>query len=99
MVMTGRGEELRLVSTPAAPADEAPPGQRYGRYEVIRPLAGAGSATMYEARDPSLHRRVALKVLRARGDAVDGDGTGGGTAWAEREAQAMARLAHPNIVA
>lgn len=49
---------------------------------------------VYRGYDPALDRRVALKVLRARADAGDT----GGTARLAREAQAMARLAHPNVV-
>ena len=58
---------------------------------VVERLVGTGaSAEVYAARDPVLERRVAIKVLgRSRGtsDAVI------------REARAMARVSHPNVVA
>src|ERR1043165_4140058 len=89
MAMTGRGAERHAGTVAPAGAETLP--RRVGRYEVRSPLAAAGLATVYEARDPSLHRRVALKVVRAR-ERGDGEAL-------EREAQAMARLAHPNVVA
>jgi serine/threonine protein kinase len=50
--------------------------------------------TVYAAYDPKLDRQVAIKVLRASLE-------GGSTAQARlvREAQALARVAHPNVVA
>src|SRR5688572_20171398 len=50
---------------------------------------------VYAAHDPGLDRKVAVKLLRA--SAPDPDG--GRTARLQREAQAMARLSHPNVVA
>jgi len=47
---------------------------------------------VYAAYDPQLDRRVALKVLLGRGDRAD-------DARLIREAQALARLSHPNVVA
>jgi tetratricopeptide (TPR) repeat protein len=47
---------------------------------------------VYAAYDPQLDRRVALKVLLRRGDSAD-------DARLVREAQALARLSHPNVVA
>ncbi|TMQ06831.1 MAG: serine/threonine protein kinase [Deltaproteobacteria bacterium] len=63
-----------------------------GRY-VIEELIGAGGmGVVYRARDPDLGRPVAIKLLgRVRSD----------WQWRARllrEAQAMARLAHPNVV-
>lgn len=66
---------------------------RIGRYLVLRQLGQGAMGTVYSAYDPDLDRRVAVKVVRGRGD----DGTGG-QARVLREAQAMARIAHPNVV-
>ncbi|HVE82646.1 MAG TPA: serine/threonine-protein kinase [Myxococcales bacterium] len=72
-------------------------GSRVGRY-VIRDVIGVGGmGAVYSAYDPELNRRVALKVLRTR----KRSGTphlSEGRSRLMREAQAMARLSHPNIV-
>ena len=72
-----------------------PPGARIGRYEVTRLLGSGGMGVVYEAHDPELDRRVALKLLRpelsALGDAVE--------ARLVRESRAQARLSHPSVVA
>jgi tetratricopeptide (TPR) repeat protein/predicted Ser/Thr protein kinase len=64
------------------------PGSRIGRYEVVREIARGGMAVVYEAWDPELRRKVAVKVLK-EADA----------ARLRREAALAARLRHPNIVA
>ena len=64
-----------------------------GKYEVLRLLGSGGMGTVYEARDPVLARRVAVKVLSAE--------LARQTELRERvlrEAQAAGRLRHPNIV-
>lgn len=82
--------------TPAASGAgrEAPVDETLGRYEITRVLGRGGMGVVYAARDPDLDRTVAIKVLR--------DGEGGGTEGARarllREARAMARLNHPNVI-
>jgi len=68
-------------------------GSLVGRYVVIDVLGMGGMGVVYTAYDPELDRKVAIKLLQApeRG-ATD-------QAWLLREAQAMARLAHPNVIA
>ncbi len=68
-------------------------GSRLGRYEVLRFLGAGAMGEVYLARDASLKRDVAVKVLR-------GGGSGEAALHARlmREAQAMARLSHPNVV-
>jgi serine/threonine protein kinase len=51
--------------------------------------------SVYAATDPELARRVAIKVLHA---SASDDAAAGVTARMRREAQAMARLSHPNVV-
>ena len=71
--------------------------RRVGRYEVIGPIGAGGMGVVYAARDPKLDRKVALKVLRpeASPDAMGVDLRG----RTLREAQAMAQLSHPNVLA
>ncbi|MER2566312.1 MAG: serine/threonine-protein kinase [Myxococcaceae bacterium] len=69
-------------------------GGRLGRFIIVEQVGQGGMGVVYRAYDPALDRGVALKLLRARA----GVGDTGGTARLAREAQAMARLAHPNVV-
>ena len=68
-------------------------GDRLGRYEVLGPLGAGGMGEVYRARDTELERDVAIKVLP---EAVVGDADRLGRF--EREANAVARLSHPNIL-
>src|SRR5947209_8280034 len=69
------------------------PGESLGRYQILEPLGIGGMATVYKAYLPALDRVVALKVLRP-GLADDSDFD----ARFRREAQAVAKLRHPNVV-
>ena len=82
------------VSSPSA-AQELGRGATVGRYLVIERLGAGGMGVVYAAYDPELDRKVAVKLLRpeAAGDPELG------RARLVREAQAMAKLAHPNVVA
>src|SRR5262249_50323139 len=65
-------------------------GHAVGRY-VIGDLLGSGAmGRVYSAWQPELDRRVAIKLLR--------DDSGDARDRLLREAQAMARLNHPNVV-
>src|SRR5262249_33677193 len=67
-----------------------PVGETFGRYRIERELGVGGMGRVYAAFDPALERRVALKVLHGLGDHA--------SARLVREARAMARLVHPNVV-
>src|SRR3954471_17053167 len=68
--------------------------RRLGPYEIIAPIGTGGMGEVYRARDTRLGRDVAVKVLAERfsGDAEL-------RARFAREAQAVAALSHPNILA
>ena len=66
---------------------------RLGRYFLLRVLGAGGMGVVFSAYDEELDRKVALKVLGGRAD----DGTTG-RARIRREAQALAKISHPNIV-
>src|SRR3989304_357571 len=63
-----------------------------GKYRLLREVGRGAMATVYEALDPDLNRRVALKVLRE-------DSNPRTVERLHREAAAVAKLRHPNIVA
>ncbi|HWJ03342.1 MAG TPA: Stk1 family PASTA domain-containing Ser/Thr kinase, partial [Verrucomicrobiae bacterium] len=64
-----------------------------GRYEILFQLGGGGMALIYKARDTLLNRPVTVKVLRPE---YTGDEEF--VARFRKEAQAVAKLSHPNIV-
>ena len=70
-------------------------GSLVGRYVVLDVLGQGGMGIVYAAYDPELDRKVAIKLLQAS----DSGTAGSEQAWLLREAQAMARLAHPNVIA
>ena len=86
-----------LAASPGA-ADAAEPADRsgrYGRYEILGKLGAGGMGVVYRAKDPVLDRHVALKVIGQSQRKL------GSTARDRlvREARALAKLAHPNVIA
>jgi tetratricopeptide (TPR) repeat protein/predicted Ser/Thr protein kinase len=70
-------------------------GATLGRYVVLALLGRGGMGVVYAAFDPQLDRKVALKVLHGAGSSsTEGDGS----PRLLREAQALAKLAHPNVI-
>ncbi|MVU76537.1 protein kinase [Nocardia sp. ET3-3] len=67
-----------------------------GRFELIEPLGSGGMGTVWRAYDVALHREVALKEVRAEGEATSAEVQ---RERVLREARALARIAHPNVVA
>ena len=65
-----------------------------GRYRLTRPIARGGMAEVWEAVDATLDREVAVKVLHSH--LADDPGF---VSRFNREARAVARLSHPNVVA
>jgi serine/threonine protein kinase len=69
-------------------------GKTLGHYEIVDELGSGGMGVVYRARDPRLGRDVAIKVL-PQSVATDA----ARLSRFEREAQAVAALSHPNILA
>ncbi len=68
-------------------------GSRLGRYVILYRLGSGGMGVVFAAYDPELDRKVALKLVRPETDSP------AAREALRREAQSMARLSHPNIVA
>jgi predicted Ser/Thr protein kinase len=68
------------------------PGAVVGRHVVLHELGAGGMGVVYAAYDPELDRKVALKLL------LPGAGGDIGRLRLLREAQALGRLSHPNVV-
>ncbi|HEY4056754.1 MAG TPA: serine/threonine-protein kinase [Kofleriaceae bacterium] len=69
------------------------PGARIGRFEIVESIGLGGAGEVFAARDPDLDRVIALKVLHAEQESTRASDR------LLREAQAAARLSHPNVVA
>jgi serine/threonine protein kinase/tetratricopeptide (TPR) repeat protein len=73
-----------------------PRGAAIGRYVVLNLVGRGGMGEVYAAYDPELDRKVAVKLLRARIE--NGVSNTEGRQRTMREAQAIARLSHPNVI-
>ncbi len=87
-----------VATTAPARSNDADPklGARvgyFGDYELLRVLGEGGMGIVYKARQISLNRPVALKMIKAARFATDDD-----RRRFQNEAEAVARLNHPNIV-
>lgn len=83
----------RIVRPPCPPPAPSEIGRFFPQLEILECLGRGGMGVVYRARQPQLNRIVALKILAPEREAE--------LAFAERftrEAQALARLNHPNIV-
>jgi eukaryotic-like serine/threonine-protein kinase len=66
---------------------------KYGRYEIVREVGRGAMGVVYQAHDPHIDRLIALKVLRSDRVAIEAS-----VQRFLKEAKAVGRLSHPNIV-
>jgi hypothetical protein len=83
---------------------ELQPGESFGRYVTLRQLGEGGMGVVYEAFDPQLERRVALKLINCGqvsevDDSLSSTNSQVAQARLLLEAKAQAKLVHPNVVA
>ena len=74
--------------------DNLPRGEVVGRYVILNRLGSGGMGVVYAAYDPELDRKVALKLLHP----MSAERGRAGQTRLLREAQALAKLSHPNVV-
>jgi dienelactone hydrolase len=91
-----RAESIGFLARPAEPPTDALApgvgrGERIGRYLVLEPIGAGGMGEVFLARDETLDRRVALKLVADASDAER-------AARFRREALAASALNHPNIL-
>jgi serine/threonine-protein kinase len=91
--LKGSGAELGATQPSRASDAEVAFGGMIGRYLVLELLGRGGMGSVYAAYDPVLDRKIALKLLTD----PDDDGSSG-RARMRREAQALAKLSHPNVM-
>src|SRR5688500_62411 len=87
-------EAARRKPTTSEPRHAVRAGDQVGRYQLIAPLGVGAMGVVFTAHDPELDRRVAVKLLAA--------GTlarlGARQERLAREARALAKISHPNVV-
>jgi WD40 repeat protein/tRNA A-37 threonylcarbamoyl transferase component Bud32 len=93
------GDLARAESVHELDTQPLPAGERLGRFEIVRLLGRGGFGEVYEARDTQLGRRVAVKRIRPQKLAGGSDARAALAELLRSEAETVARLNHPNVVA
>jgi tetratricopeptide (TPR) repeat protein len=92
-----RQSDFELSSSPVnEPSPVLARGTALGRFVVLGLVGRGAMGEVYGAYDPELDRKIAIKLLRPRAVA-SGDGADNRTRLM-REAQAAAKISHPNVV-
>ena len=87
------GDDVKAMAptVPETPDDlSSPPVGTIGRFTIESVLGSGGMGIVFVARDPVLDRRIAVKLIRGSSERAE--------TRLLREAQALARLTHPNVV-
>ena len=94
------GYERTLDAVEAAELDDeaVEPGTLVGRYMILDVVGSGGVGVVFAAYDPNLDRKVAIKQLRRSKNEGNSDAVVARRTRLVREAQALARLSHPNVV-
>lgn len=93
--MAGVGNEgtVPRPSAPAAPADPLIGSRLFGEYVLVKKLGEGGMGAVYLAENASIDQKIAVKVLH--GHAAESEEL---VARFNREAKAISKLTHPNII-
>jgi tetratricopeptide (TPR) repeat protein/tRNA A-37 threonylcarbamoyl transferase component Bud32 len=92
------GGDPRISGAAAGAPPKLDRGRAIGRYLIVGRLGAGGMGVVLRAFDPDLDRSVAIKVVSVRA----GDGVSDTLQIRDRlmrEAQAIARISHPNVIA
>jgi len=93
-------DETMVHSVDAAPPEPRvtfAPGTAINRYVILSEVGAGGMGVVYAAFDPELNRKIALKILIPKANERQRSADQAATRLM-REAQAIARLSHPNVV-
>jgi eukaryotic-like serine/threonine-protein kinase len=88
--------QTTVEAEPSVRPAQHKPGTVVGRYQLVELIGEGGMGVVYRARDPYLSREVAVKLISAPSTSKRASLH---QARLLREAQALAKLSHPNVVA